>query len=99
MFIIQGKNIILYNLRYLYFSDEETKEDLDKLRKNDKPIASLTFKINNVTLTQEKLENKEKLKKGFDIKKLILSKKKAYLEKLKKENKKNDNCRALIIYL
>lgn len=94
MYIIQGIRLFEIILRYLYFSDEETREDLDKLRKNDKPIASLTFKINNVSLTQEKLENKDKLQKGFDIKKLILNKKKAYLEKIK--NKKTNNCKLLI---
>lgn len=63
-----------------------------KLRNNDLPIASLTFKINNVTLFQETLENKVKLKRGFRIKNLILEKKEAYLKKIQNKDPK-DNCK------
>ena len=66
---------------YYYFTDEETREDLDKLRTKNQPIASLTFKINNFTLLQEPIENEYKLDLGFRIKKLILEKKQAYLSK------------------
>jgi hypothetical protein len=50
-----------------------------------------------VTLFQEELENKFKLKRGFRIKNLILEKKKAYLEKLKSTDPK-ENCKKLIEY-
>lgn len=82
------------NSSFVYFTDEETKEDLGKLRGENLPIASLTFKINNVTLFQEHLENKLKLKRGFKIKNLILQKKREYLEKRRTVDLKLKNCKA-----
>lgn len=57
----------LFQTGYYYYTDEETKKLLDKLKAENKPIARVNLKINNMSLLDEKLSNEVKQAKAKKI--------------------------------
>lgn len=70
--------------RYYYFTDEETKEELDKMKEKGKSIASASFKVKFNLLRNSNFTESQKYQQSLSIIDLILKKKKEFIEKKEK---------------